>query len=206
MSRYYTNYTQYLGAQRCCDFRGAGPQGMTGPTGASAIGQRGHTGPTGESVTGPTGRSCRGPTGYTGPTGPPGTGEYLTTMLGGLATNISNLSVTYFGAYFGSFSTDASSNEAAAITIIPFDCTLSNMYINLDNAPGDNAKYIFRVYKNHVSTSFDVEASGESLSYYNLSDSISFSAGDTFSIECDPDNGFAPFNVRWTCKLTSKNA
>lgn len=68
MSRYYTNYTQYLGSQRCCDLRGQGPKGDTGPTGASAIGQKGPKGDTG--YTGPTGRSCKGDT---GPRGPPGT-------------------------------------------------------------------------------------------------------------------------------------
>jgi hypothetical protein len=69
MSRYYPTYTQYLGAQRCCDSRGPGPVGPVGPTGPASIGPLGNTGPTGESVTGPTGRSCRGPTGEPGPTG-----------------------------------------------------------------------------------------------------------------------------------------
>lgn len=67
MSRYYGNYPQYLGALKCCDLRGQGPQGIQGPTGPSAIGQIGPTGPTGRSVTGPTGRSCKGDTGPTGP-------------------------------------------------------------------------------------------------------------------------------------------
>ena len=66
MSRYYGNYSQYLGAQRCCDLRGQGPQGEQGPTGPASIGAVGNTGPTGPSVTGPTGRSCMGPTGPTG--------------------------------------------------------------------------------------------------------------------------------------------
>ena len=69
MSRYYGNYNQYLGAQRCCDLRGQGPQGPQGPTGPAAIGPIGNTGPAGMGVTGPTGRSCRGPEGPTGPTG-----------------------------------------------------------------------------------------------------------------------------------------
>ena len=30
MSRYYNNYTQYLGAQRCCDVKVQGPQGAQG--------------------------------------------------------------------------------------------------------------------------------------------------------------------------------
>ena len=77
MSRYYPNYQQYLGAQRCCDSRGVGPQGPQGPPGPASIGPPG-TGFTGnDGPTGPTGRSCRGPTGppgdpsgLTGPTGP----------------------------------------------------------------------------------------------------------------------------------------
>ena len=69
MSRNYGAYSQYLGAQRCCDLRGQGPQGPVGPTGPAAIGPIGNTGPAAIGPTGPTGRSCRGPTGEVGPTG-----------------------------------------------------------------------------------------------------------------------------------------
>jgi hypothetical protein len=56
MSNYYANYTQYLGAQKCCSIRTQGPQGADGPTGpAGGFGQRGWTGPTGSGPTGPTG-------------------------------------------------------------------------------------------------------------------------------------------------------
>ena len=73
MSGYYRSYSDYLGAQRCCDSRGPGPVGPAGPTGPGSVGPRGYPGPTGESVTGPTGRGCRGPTGPAGgPTGPTG--------------------------------------------------------------------------------------------------------------------------------------
>jgi len=76
MSRNYANYSQYLGAQRCCDSRGPGPVGPQGPTGPGAVGPIGNTGPAGKSVTGPTGRGCMGPTGPsggpTGNTGPTG--------------------------------------------------------------------------------------------------------------------------------------
>jgi len=75
MSRYYPNYTQYLGSQKCCNLKSQGPEGPAGPTGPAAIGTIGNTGPLGQ--TGPTGRSCKGPTGpagsllisYTGQTG-----------------------------------------------------------------------------------------------------------------------------------------
>jgi hypothetical protein len=59
MSKYYPTYSQYLGSQKCCDFRGQGPPGPQGPPGQSAIGQRGERGPTGDT----------GMTGNTGPTG-----------------------------------------------------------------------------------------------------------------------------------------
>ncbi len=95
MSRYYGNYSQYLGAQRCCDFRGQGPQGEQGPTGPSSIGPIGNTGPTGPSVTGPTGRSCMGPTGTTGYTGPTGS---LPTPTGG--TDVSGVVSYNSGTYY----------------------------------------------------------------------------------------------------------
>lgn len=63
----YIDYNQYLGARRCCDLRGQGPEGPQGPTGPAAMGPRGLTGPTGSGFTGPTGRSCKGPTGDPGP-------------------------------------------------------------------------------------------------------------------------------------------
>jgi len=68
-----TNYTQYLGAKRCCDLKVQGPQGPQGAQGAAAVGPVGFQGATG--VTGPqgaTGRSCAGPTGPQGPAGTTG--------------------------------------------------------------------------------------------------------------------------------------
>jgi hypothetical protein len=67
MSRYYSDYSQYLGSQRCCDLKVQGPTGDIGPTGPAGIGQRGDNGDTGPTgPTGPTGKGCRGPTGPTG--------------------------------------------------------------------------------------------------------------------------------------------
>ena len=72
-----------LGSKRCCDLRGKGSNGATGPTGPrGSIGPIGYTGPTG--YTGP-GVGSTGPTGYTGPgstvtgpTGPAGSGSSST--------------------------------------------------------------------------------------------------------------------------------
>jgi hypothetical protein len=77
-----TNYSQYLGARKCCDLKVQGPQGPQGAQGPSSIGPTGFPGATG--ATGPqgvTGRGCRGATGaqgyqgyqgYQGATGPTG--------------------------------------------------------------------------------------------------------------------------------------
>jgi len=66
MSKFTNSYSNYLGARRCCDLRGAGPQGPIGHQGAP--GPRGDTGFTGYTgPTGPTGRSCLGSVGPTGP-------------------------------------------------------------------------------------------------------------------------------------------
>lgn len=58
-SNYYSDYTQYLGSQKCCNLNLRGPPGPPGPPGPSAIGMRGFTGPV-------------GPTGADGPIGPQG--------------------------------------------------------------------------------------------------------------------------------------
>ena len=81
MSRFFNDYNQYLGSQRCCNLRTQGNPGPQGPTGSAVIGPRGNTGPSGSvGETGPTGRGCRGPTGEPGPsggpTGPTGTGYW----------------------------------------------------------------------------------------------------------------------------------
>lgn len=73
MSRNYPQYSQYLGARKCCDIKTRGPTGPTGPTGQSAIGQKGDAGATG----------ATGPQGDTGATGPG-------VAFGGLAAHASN--------------------------------------------------------------------------------------------------------------------
>lgn len=79
MSKYYANYPQYLGAQKCCDLRTQGPVGPQGATGPAGVGERGWTGPTGQ--IGPIG--VAGPRGETGPTGVTGPG----TQFDGLGIN-----------------------------------------------------------------------------------------------------------------------
>ena len=89
MSRNYANYSQYLGAQRCCNLQGQGPIGPQGPPGPASIGPKGETGYPGiQGPTGATGRSCRGPT------GPPGSTSGLTGAQGATGPAGSDSGVT----------------------------------------------------------------------------------------------------------------
>jgi hypothetical protein len=47
----YLNYTQYLGANKCCNLKSQGPIGPIGPTGPAAVGPIGPTGPGGINTT-----------------------------------------------------------------------------------------------------------------------------------------------------------
>jgi hypothetical protein len=203
MSRYYANYGQYLGAQRCCDLRGQGPQGPAGPTGPSAIGERGFTGPTGPSVTGPTGRSCRGPTGPTGPAAP------SISMIGGFgsSTTTTDTDVHYFGAYVAGISLDLNDTESNVISRIPFNCQISNFYVDLLTAPGGVASYTFTVRKNTTTdTSISLTISGSAKSGSDTTNTATFNAGDIFTVRSTPSsapNTPAESNLRWSCRLTA---
>jgi hypothetical protein len=190
MSRYYANYGQYLGAQRCCDSRGEGPQGPAGPTGPSAIGQRGYTGPAGASVTGPT-----------GPAGPIVT---LSSMIGGLVTSPSTITTSYFGAYAGSFTPSSSSLEYEAVTIIPFNSIISNLYINLSDPPGSGKGYLFTIRNEGSDTGINTTILDTNTSGSNTINSSNFSAGDQFAIQCVPINSPDSVSIRWSCQITSR--
>jgi hypothetical protein len=116
ISRNYANYSQYLGAQRCCSLNGQGPIGPQGPAGPASIGPKGDTGYPGTiGPTGSTGRSCRGPTGPPGPasglTGPPG------------ATGTGSINTTITAATYGSSTLTL---PAQSLPLAYYSVTLSN--------------------------------------------------------------------------------
>ena len=95
-----SNYTQYLGAKRCCDLKVQGPQGPQGAQGSSAVGGMGYQGYTGaQGYQGATGRGCVGPQGpqgsigFTGPAGGPqgDTGAVGATGVASINTSVTTL-------------------------------------------------------------------------------------------------------------------
>ena len=183
MSRYYANYGQYLGAQRCCDFRGQGP------TGPSAIGQRGFTGP-------------KGDTGHTGPTGPVSTSV---SMLGGVAS-ISGPTrglTGYFGAYIAGTTLDVTTTEANARTVIPYDCIVSNFYVYSSNPLSAGTGYQFTIRKNSSDTLVTLAINSASQNASDTTNNALFLAGDVLTISSKPSNIPTGTVIRWTCQLSS---
>jgi hypothetical protein len=123
----------------------------------------------------------------------------------------------FLSSYNSSVATIA--NEAAAVNVIPYNCTISNFCFYFDRTPGAEINpgeftgYTFTIRKNNVS------ASSEILAYLkktaDTSVSVPFNAGDLFSIYISvsyvTDYGMDPplarnptdnVNFRWTCAVT----
>lgn len=128
MSRNYTNYSQYLGAQRCCNLNSQGPIGPQGPPGPASIGPKGDTGYPGEiGPTGPTGRSCKGPTGpagpasgLTGPTGPNSIDTTITTAIYNSGTSTLTLPAQSYPMAYYSVTLPSAGNAISTINFTSF--------------------------------------------------------------------------------------
>ncbi len=120
------SYSSYLGAKRCCDNRGSGPQGSQGPEGkAGPIGPVGFTG-----ATGATGGSPWILTNFKGVTGPGYTGTGYTgdvMIFGSLYVNGGNINLQA-----------TASTGIGNIIITPNSCgvlILNNLPINSTGLP-----------------------------------------------------------------------
>jgi hypothetical protein len=140
-----------------------------------------------------------------GPTGP-ASSTTSNSMIGGLARNIKRDNTTYFGIYAGSYDDNADANESNVISYIPFNCIISNLYINISGSAGaSTTSYTFTVRKNGVNTTISTTIIGASQSGTDLIDSATFNSGDIFSISATPSNPQPTDNlhVRWVCRVTS---
>jgi len=181
MSKYYGNYNQYLGSQKCCNIERRGPQGMIGPTGPASVGPRGNTGPTGPQA------------------------SNFNSIIGGVA-QINEEPVTYIsymGLYVAGKSLEVEQAEIAALNVIPFNCKISNLYINLSATPGESRSYTFTLRNNSINTDITITISDNDTSGNDLVHSATFNSGDSISIMIVPDGSPNSVNLRWTCQLSS---
>jgi hypothetical protein len=152
MSKYYGNYSQYLGAQKCCNLKVKGPIGPIGPQGPTGIGQIGATGPVGNSVTGPTGRNCRGDT---GPPGPNSVSTSVTSLTFSGGTNTPSISQTMPITYYS--------------IEIPNGSTLSQ--ITISSLPTGYQAIIF-ISSASGSSTIDLTSGTSGIGYYNQNTTI----------------------------------
>jgi hypothetical protein len=198
----------------------AGPQGPVGPAGAiGPVGLVGDTGPTGLSgFMGPQGpQGPTGPTGATGPigaTGPSGTNGMQFYTLGGgdlganvqlLFSNASSLSGSGSGTspiYYGPGNGADNQLESEAV---PIDAsTETQLWIQTKNVPGVGQSYTFNLCKNtNCDTGVTCSVGNPSSSFpsltecQDLTDTVTFSPGDTIALKGIASDGAAPTEVTW---------
>lgn len=127
------------------------------------------------------------------------TNQYI---LAGNAQNVNNNNTYYFGFPLGSIASNAANNnESATQNTIPFDTTLSKWYIRLSGQAGTTTNgWTFTIRKNGGNTTLTISIIGATSTGSDLTNSVSFSAGDLFSISAVRVG--APNNVDlvWSCK------
>lgn len=100
----------------------------------------------------------------------------------------------------------SSSSEAIRATPVGGAMTLSNFYMATDVAPGSGFSYTFTIMKNGVATALQVLISDLATSATDSTNSVSYAAGDTISIQCTPSGTPATLNVQsWNFRVTTSD-
>lgn len=79
-----------------------------------------------------------------------------------------------------------SNSEVSNSMLMPTAGTLDRLYIKLNGTPDGAATYAFTVYKNGAPTALTCTVASAATTASDLSNSITFSAGDTISLQCTP--------------------
>lgn len=163
-----------------------GPQGSTGPAGPTgAAGPQGAVGPAG--ATGATGAT--GPAGPTGPTGAQGPPAAVT-----FATGYNLSAVLVPSTEFGAVSSgQTSATETGLVTaIVPNACTMNNLSVFLDAAPGAGITLTFTLRQGTTSggiplagTSLTCSITGSTASCLDSTDTVALPAKSIIDIEVD---------------------
>ena len=186
MSSYYGNYSQYLGAQRCCNLKTQGPQGPLGPTGPAAVGPPGYTGYTGR-------------TGSTGPTGPTGNAYWDPSGV----TGISYINDIYVGgrSYLsGGISSLTTSTQltisGTSTTITGNNLTYRNFYLDYNSGGAVTVNTInFTTIPLNCDYTIAVNTSGlGSITFNSSSPNWIFNGGTTFVV---PGNRYAIIKLQY---------
>jgi hypothetical protein len=122
-----------------------------------------------------------------------GSGAIKWTLLATCASNVSLVGSTAEGTLANGATSympvqgNSNALAAASVTgIMPTDGTFRNARLLLNGSPGGSASYTLTLQKNGVNTAITMTVSGTSTTASDLSDSASYSAGDTINWEVVP--------------------
>jgi len=97
-------------------------------------------------------------------------------------TNLQGASINYVPMFESNRSTVERENQQ----FMPVAGTLSNFYVTLNGSPGSNRWYTFVVHKNGADTPVTCTIAGTNTTGSDLTNSVSFAAGDYISIMSTP--------------------
>jgi hypothetical protein len=103
--------------------------------------------------------------------------------------------------YVPMFNTGTSATESDVQQSMPMAGTVSNFYVTLDGSPGNNNWYTFVICKNGIDTPVTCTISGMDTLGSDITNSVSFAAGDYISIRVTPTSNPTVRSMCWTAKL-----
>jgi len=105
--------------------------------------------------------------------------------------------------YVPMFESNRSQVERENQQFLPVAGTVSDFYVTLDGSPGNNRWYTFVVRKNGADTSVTCTISGTDTTGFDLTNSVSFAAGDYISIMSTPSAANPTGrSMLWTAKFS----
>jgi hypothetical protein len=115
--------------------------------------------------------------------------------------NIGNVDTNYLALNDGSVTSTTESNTS---NIMPTAGTISDMYLLLSAAPGAGKTRVFTLYKNGAPTTITATISGAAATTGNdITHSVAVVAGDTVSLESDPNGTPSSSQLRFGFKFTA---
>lgn len=121
------------------------------------------------------------------------------TTIGGTMPAANNCLLT---PYFLPQGSTATSSLAAAEAIAPTNFTLDKFYVRLESGPGAGDSFTYTVYKNGSPTSLTTSISDTNVDNSDTTHSVSFTAGDTISIECAGAGSPSAPRHQWGFRVT----
>ena len=105
-------------------------------------------------------------------------------------------------SYVPMFNTGVSSVESGSQQFMPVAGTVSRFYIILNISPGSGKSFTFIVRKNGAATPVTCTISGTATTGSDLTNSVSFTAGDRISIMVTPAGNPTATVMLWTAKFS----